>query len=57
MVELNDYCISQTCGDGGYSGLIKISPEVSDALSRGNAVVALESTVITHGTQIFGCLN
>ncbi|KMT14574.1 hypothetical protein BVRB_4g073440 [Beta vulgaris subsp. vulgaris] len=30
-------------------GLIKISPEVSDALSRGAAVVALESTIICHG--------
>lgn len=41
--------VQKACGDGGYSGLIKISPEVSDALSRGDAVVALESTVITHG--------
>lgn len=41
--------VQKTCCDGGYSGLIKISPEVSDALSRGDAVVALESTVITHG--------
>ncbi|XP_074310597.1 pseudouridine-5'-phosphate glycosidase [Silene latifolia] len=30
-------------------GLIKISPEVSDALSHGAAVVALESTIICHG--------
>ncbi|KAK9692303.1 hypothetical protein RND81_09G254900 [Saponaria officinalis] len=29
--------------------LIKISSEVSDALSRGAAVVALESTIICHG--------
>lgn len=29
--------------------MIKISPEVSDALSRGAAVVALESTIICHG--------
>ncbi|CAO2837354.1 unnamed protein product [Amaranthus hypochondriacus] len=29
--------------------LIKISPEVSDALSKGDAVVALESTIICHG--------
>ncbi|KAI5673750.1 hypothetical protein M9H77_14114 [Catharanthus roseus] len=35
--------------DNGITGLIKISPEVSDALSSGRAVVALESTVITHG--------
>lgn len=30
-------------------GLIKVSPEVSEALSNGNAVVALESTIISHG--------
>ncbi|EYU46214.1 hypothetical protein ABFS82_04G063500 [Erythranthe guttata] len=29
--------------------LIKISPEVSEALSLGKAVVALESTIISHG--------
>ncbi|XP_057515130.1 pseudouridine-5'-phosphate glycosidase isoform X1 [Amaranthus tricolor] len=29
--------------------LIKLSPEVSDALSKGDAVVALESTIICHG--------
>ncbi|OWM69160.1 hypothetical protein CDL15_Pgr025347 [Punica granatum] len=29
--------------------LFKISPEVSDALSSGKAVLALESTVISHG--------
>ncbi|PSR86800.1 Pseudouridine-5'-phosphate glycosidase [Actinidia chinensis var. chinensis] len=30
-------------------GMIKLSPEVSEALSRGRAVVALESTIISHG--------
>ncbi|GMY16061.1 pseudouridine-5'-phosphate glycosidase [Fagus crenata] len=35
--------------DGFFGGLIKISPEVSEALSRGDAVVALESTIISHG--------
>ncbi|KAL0722756.1 hypothetical protein Bca4012_037355 [Brassica carinata] len=29
--------------------LVKISPEVSEALSKGLAVVALESTIISHG--------
>ncbi|XP_072964670.1 pseudouridine-5'-phosphate glycosidase isoform X1 [Typha angustifolia] len=33
----------------GGGGLIKISPEVYDALSCGKAVVALESTIISHG--------
>ncbi|KAL1832122.1 hypothetical protein ACET3Z_001773 [Daucus carota] len=31
------------------SGLVKISPAVSQALSQGKAVVALESTIISHG--------
>uniref|UniRef100_A0A1J3JGS8 Pseudouridine-5'-phosphate glycosidase n=1 Tax=Noccaea caerulescens TaxID=107243 RepID=A0A1J3JGS8_NOCCA len=29
--------------------LVKISPEVSEAISNGGAVVALESTIISHG--------
>ncbi|XP_074315634.1 pseudouridine-5'-phosphate glycosidase-like [Silene latifolia] len=33
----------------GKGGLIKISPEVSDALFLAAAVVALESTIICHG--------
>ncbi|KAK7858231.1 pseudouridine-5'-phosphate glycosidase [Quercus suber] len=37
-------------GSDGFCGdLLKISPEVSEALSRGDAVVALESTIISHG--------
>lgn len=38
--------------DGEYyvgGGNLKIAPDVRDALSRGNAVVALESTIISHG--------
>ncbi|XP_044478871.1 pseudouridine-5'-phosphate glycosidase-like [Mangifera indica] len=30
-------------------GLVKLSPDVSEALSNGEAVVALESTIISHG--------
>ncbi|KAL7202631.1 hypothetical protein ACSBR1_034157 [Camellia fascicularis] len=30
-------------------GMIKLTPDVSEALSRGRAVVALESTIISHG--------
>ncbi|CAN0922492.1 Pseudouridine-5'-phosphate glycosidase [Linum grandiflorum] len=30
-------------------GLVRLSPEVSQALSSGHAVVALESTIISHG--------
>lgn len=30
-------------------GMVKVSPDVSKALSRGNPVVALESTIISHG--------
>ncbi|KAK3004789.1 hypothetical protein RJ639_019922 [Escallonia herrerae] len=37
-------------GNGGEGvGLVKISPVVSEALSCGKAVVALESTIISHG--------
>lgn len=37
-------------------GLIKVSPEVSEALSNGGPVVALESTIISHGkTSILLC--
>lgn len=34
---------------GIFSDLIDIAPEVRDALAGGRAVVALESTIITHG--------
>ncbi|KAG8637351.1 hypothetical protein MANES_15G112800v8 [Manihot esculenta] len=33
-------------------GLVKVSPEVSEALSCGHAVVALESTIISHGLSM-----
>lgn len=36
----------------GGVGFIKISPEVSEALSNGHAVVALESTIISHGNSL-----
>jgi pseudouridine-5'-phosphate glycosidase len=29
--------------------LLKLSPEVAEALSSGHPVVALESTIISHG--------
>ncbi|GMH00015.1 hypothetical protein Nepgr_001854 [Nepenthes gracilis] len=35
--------------NSNYIGLVKLSPEVSDAISHGKAVVALESTIICHG--------
>ncbi|KAK9221183.1 hypothetical protein WN944_009609 [Citrus x changshan-huyou] len=35
--------------DSLAKNLVKISPEVSEALSHGHAVVALESTIISHG--------
>lgn len=35
--------------DGIDRGYVKIAPDVAEALSRGNAVVALESTIISHG--------
>lgn len=33
-------------------GIVKISPEISEALSLGKAVVALESTIISHGKML-----
>lgn len=32
-----------------YSNLIDIKPEVREALKTNNPIVALESTIITHG--------
>ncbi|EXC54204.1 Pseudouridine-5'-phosphate glycosidase [Morus notabilis] len=40
---------SNSLSDNKGVGLIKVSPEVSEALSNGKAVVALESTIISHG--------
>ena len=39
--------------DAPFRGLIKISTEVSAAMSRGHPVVALESTIISHGDSDF----
>lgn len=33
----------------GFEGLFMVHPEVSGALSRGDPVVALETTIVTHG--------
>lgn len=42
--------VSHSCDSDGATGMpVKISPEVSNALSCGRAVVALESTIISHG--------
>ncbi|KAH9790067.1 Indigoidine synthase A family protein [Citrus sinensis] len=46
--------------DSLAKNLVKISPEVSEALSHGHAVVALESTIISHGadyTVFFACVQ
>ncbi|XP_047324309.1 pseudouridine-5'-phosphate glycosidase [Impatiens glandulifera] len=45
------FTVSQSKGNVHESslGLIKLSPEVSDALSHRKPVVALESTIISHG--------
>lgn len=37
--------------------VLSISPEVADALADGRAVVALESTIITHGMPYPGNLD
>ena len=34
------------------SDFVKVSPDVQDAVARGRAVVALESTILTHGLPI-----
>jgi hypothetical protein len=39
-----------TWNSGAPPSILTIHPEVSDALAHGRPVVALESTVITHGT-------
>jgi hypothetical protein len=36
------------------SAAMRIHPEVADALRRGAAVVALESTIISHGASALG---
>lgn len=52
LSNLRSHLLPEPCASTSHlhkSGLIKISPEVSDALSRGAPVVALESTIICHG--------
>ncbi|KAF9611328.1 hypothetical protein IFM89_030117 [Coptis chinensis] len=51
LANLQRHFQDDTTKDGTLSrrGNVKISPEVADALSRGDAVVALESTIISHG--------
>ncbi|KAI3819450.1 hypothetical protein L1987_13286 [Smallanthus sonchifolius] len=39
--------------DNANVGTIKISQDVTTALANGKAVVALESTIIYHGCQMF----
>ncbi|KAJ7954731.1 Pseudouridine-5'-phosphate glycosidase [Quillaja saponaria] len=41
--------IDPTGRENSVGGLIKVAPGVSEALSLGRAVVALESTIISHG--------
>ncbi|CAG7868083.1 unnamed protein product [Brassica rapa] len=41
--------ISPLQANNKLRSLVKISPQVSDAISNGRAVVALESTIISHG--------
>ncbi|KAH9602186.1 hypothetical protein KSS87_018453 [Heliosperma pusillum] len=50
LSNIHNHLDPQPCSSNHFKGgSIKISPEVSDALSRGAAVVALESTIICHG--------
>lgn len=52
MITLNDYffSLSQVLDFNTGGAKLKIATNVSDAISRGLPVVALESTIISHGT-------
>jgi pseudouridine-5'-phosphate glycosidase len=43
--------LARTCPHRTLSSLIQIHPEVQSALSSGVPIVALESTIITHGAR------
>lgn len=52
LANLRRHLQPEPCSSSSHhlqGGLFKISPEVADALSRGAPVVALESTIISHG--------
>ncbi|XP_019176810.1 PREDICTED: uncharacterized protein LOC109172091 [Ipomoea nil] len=49
LAIIQRHLTSSTLVKGCYEGLIKISPKVSEALAHGRPVVALESTIISHG--------
>lgn len=46
---MSDEHAAATADDSAANQLLAISEEVADAIARGRAVVALESTLITHG--------
>src|SRR4051794_35662253 len=41
--------LSAAAGSNAIRDLLKVSPEVSDAIANNKPVVALESTIYTHG--------
>ncbi|GAV89177.1 Indigoidine_A domain-containing protein [Cephalotus follicularis] len=49
LSNLNNHLQLTTPNTKNIGGLVKLAPEVAQALSRGHAVVALESTIISHG--------
>nr|GMD21807.1 Pseudouridine-5'-phosphate glycosidase [Ipomoea batatas] len=49
LATIQRHLTSSTSVKGCYNELIKISPKVSEALAHGLPVVALESTIISHG--------
>ncbi|XP_052197921.1 pseudouridine-5'-phosphate glycosidase [Diospyros lotus] len=50
LVNLQRHFSPRKGGDNNVgNGLVKLSPDVSEALAHGRAVVALESTIISHG--------
>lgn len=51
------YSCFQVCGRQNLRVKVKIAPDVADALARGLPVVALESTIISHGLKFLAVMT
>lgn len=49
VTRFTSYNYSSSSSQSSASSLLKILPEVSEALSLGKPIVALESTILAHG--------
>ncbi|CAH9099728.1 unnamed protein product [Cuscuta europaea] len=49
LANIRSHLTTSTSAKGFDAGLVKISPRVHEALAHGRPVVALESTIISHG--------